>query len=110
MNKNALLKACRVQEIDMFFTDRGFSRTFIHKKILQPNFFISKRTYYRFLGVNAKRILKERFELDWKVELAKQEPFDYIGIMKNLKDAFDKNESRTSKSEYDDMVKEGSIH
>ncbi len=109
MNKNALLKACRVQEIDMFFTEKGFSRTYIHKKILQPTFFISKRTYYVYLGVNAKRKLKERYDIDWKVELAKQEPFDYIGVMKNLKDAF-KAESRMNNQDYIDMVRDGSIH
>ena len=109
MNKNTLLKACRIQEIDIFFCGKGFSRTFIHREILQPNFFVSKRRYYTLLGVNAKIKLKEKFGIDWKTELSK-EPFDYIGVMKNLESAFEKSESRISKEEYLDIIKEGSIH
>jgi hypothetical protein len=85
MTKNHLLLITRVQEIDLFFTEKGFSRKYIHSKIIYPSFFISERTYFKQLSVNSKKILREKYNLDWEKELNKHRNLDYIRIMEQLK-------------------------
>jgi len=110
MNKHSLLKVCRIQEIDLFFTERGFSRSYIFKTIIYPNFFISKATYYVYLGINAKSKLREK-GINWKKELDALVPVNYTQLMKELSGKSLFHDLTKSKFEdYDKMVKEGCKH
>jgi hypothetical protein len=82
MTKNQLLRIARIQQIDVFFTERGFSREYIHRRMIYPTFLISKRSYNEYLGINAKRILREKHHLNWEDELEKLQPVDFNKLMK----------------------------
>lgn len=84
MTKNQLLRIARIQQIDLFFTEKGFSRTYIHEKIIYPTFFMTSRSYYEYLRVNAKKLLREKHGIDWEQELKKHKPVDYLKIMEQM--------------------------
>lgn len=106
MNKLFLLKVCRIQEIVIFFSEKGFTKTYIYEKFVKPHFFISKKTYSNYMGINAKKKLKDMYNLDWKVELTNLKPVDYIGLMDELKRSTP-FKIPFPEGEYDQMVKEG---
>lgn len=87
MTTNQLLKIIKIQEIDIFFTKKGFTREFIHSELIYPNFFISRSTYYEYLRVNAKAKLTKK-GIDWKLELDKisSNNYNYNQLMDILKD------------------------
>jgi hypothetical protein len=85
MTKNTLLRIARIQQIDLFFTDRGFSKKYVHKKIIYPTYFISERTYFRYMEMNAKKMLRENFGVDWEQELNQHKPIDIVRLMDHLK-------------------------
>ena len=84
--KNQLLRIARIQEIDLFFTARGFSREFIYNRMIYPTYLISKRSYQDYLNVNAKRILREQHNINWRDELAKLKPVDANRLMEQSKE------------------------
>ncbi|MDD2984686.1 MAG: hypothetical protein PHQ74_15005 [Crocinitomicaceae bacterium] len=84
MTKNKLLLIIRMQEIDLFFTEKGFSRDWLHQQVIFPSFFVSKRSYARFLTINAKKQLREIYGLDWEKELKKYKAVNYMFIMEQL--------------------------
>lgn len=81
MTKNQLLRIARIQQIDMFFTKRGFSREYIFNRMIYPTYLISRRSYNNYLAINVKRILREKHRLDWKEELNKLQPVDFTSMM-----------------------------
>ena len=85
MTKNQLIKVIKIQEIDVFFTKKGFSRKYIHNKIIEPNFFIGRKTYYNYLGINAKAKMT-KLGLDWKEETERLQASNYKQLMEALKD------------------------
>jgi hypothetical protein len=58
-SKNHLKKVVRVQNITLEYTQKGVTQAWVYKNIIQPNFFISERTYARYLAKPAKKQLKE---------------------------------------------------
>ncbi|HRO75604.1 MAG TPA: hypothetical protein PLP27_05610 [Crocinitomicaceae bacterium] len=86
MTRNQLLRIARIQQIDLFFTERGFSREFIHDRMVYPTFLISKRSYNTYLTINAKKILREKHGIDWEQELSKLQPVDFNKMMEWYKD------------------------
>ena len=109
MNKHSLLKVCRIQEIDLFFTERGFSRSYIYKKIVYPNFFLTRDTYYNYLGMNAKARLKTK-GFDWRKELDAVVPINYVQLMKELSGKSIFQENKFNPADYTDMIREGCKH
>lgn len=100
-----LLRIVKVQEVDLFFTEKGFSRKYIYDKIIRPNFFVgTKRTYYRLLDKNAKAELKKR-GIDWRDELENNKPTDYQALMEILK-----NKDPLDIATYHKMLKDGGKH
>lgn len=86
MTKNQLLRIIRIQQIDLFFTQRGFSREYIYNRMIYPTYLISKRCYNDYLGIPAKKQFKERYCLDWEEELNKIKPIDINRIMEQYKE------------------------
>gem|GEM_PF-5608974 len=103
------MKVCRIQEIDLFFTERGFSRSYIYKTIIYPNFFISKRTYYEYLTINAKQKLTDT-GINWRVELSRIVPVNYTQLMKDMRANPIFKVEEINSNDYSDMVKEGCKH
>lgn len=86
MTKNQLLRIARIQQIDLFFTERGFSREFVHARMIYPTFLLSKRSYYDYLSINAKKILRDKHNINWEQELSKLKPVDFNKIMEQFKE------------------------
>jgi len=85
MTKQKLLRILWVQEIDLFFTQLGFSRAAIFRRIIFTTFFINQKTYHTYLGVNAKKLLKERYGIDWNTEKDNYRPVNFLSIMDDFK-------------------------
>lgn len=81
MTKNQLLRIARVQQIDLFFTSKGFARETIYKRLIFPAFIISRRSYNEYLTINAKKELRERYNIDWQTELKKLRVIDFDKLM-----------------------------
>ncbi|MDR1199934.1 MAG: hypothetical protein LBK94_13155 [Prevotellaceae bacterium] len=61
---NFLKKIVEVQNITLEHTARGCTQIWVYRKIIYPRFFISLKTYYRWLGEPVK---KELAELEEKI-------------------------------------------
>lgn len=59
--KNTLLKAIKVQNITLEHTRKGVTQEWVFENLVKDNFFISKRTYDRYLSINAKKLLKDLY-------------------------------------------------
>lgn len=57
--RNRLLKIARIQEITLEHTSKGVTQEWVFENIIKPTYFINKRTYYKYLAVNAKADLKK---------------------------------------------------
>lgn len=60
-------RALEVQEIYLTWTKTGLSNVEIYRRYIQPIYFISERTYYRYLERNAKRDVRQ-FEKDDNID------------------------------------------
>lgn len=56
-NLNRLRRIIEIQNITLKYTQQGVSQEYIYRNIIYPRFFISRQTYYRYLGEPAKRTL-----------------------------------------------------
>ncbi|TCN63701.1 hypothetical protein CLV25_11551 [Acetobacteroides hydrogenigenes] len=56
--KNLLTKVVEIQEITLEHTRRGVNQEWIYFHLIFPQYRISKRTYYNYLGTAAKAELK----------------------------------------------------
>jgi hypothetical protein len=56
---NYLKKVAEVQNITLEHTRRGISQAWVYRNVIYPRFFISLKTFYRWLGESAKRELAE---------------------------------------------------
>lgn len=59
--KHTLLKAIKVQNITLEHTRKGVPQSWVYENCIKEDFYISERTYYRYLGLNAKKLLKELY-------------------------------------------------
>lgn len=82
MNELNLLKICHIQTIDNLLVQKGIKRSHIYRKIINPYFFITNSTYYRYLGVNAKNILEDQFSVNWKEKINNTKDY-YLKIIYN---------------------------
>lgn len=57
--KNHLRKVIRVQEIYLRYSDQGCTNEYIFNKLIRPNFFISRSTFYEYLATPASKELKQ---------------------------------------------------
>ncbi len=62
--ENQLKKIIHVQEIYLEHSRRGVSGEYIFHKYIQPQFYISRATFYNYLSRNAKRELKRISEAE----------------------------------------------
>lgn len=60
-NESSTRRAIAVQEIYLEHAGRGVSNVYIYENYIRPVYFISERTFYRYLARNAKKELR-RFE------------------------------------------------
>lgn len=58
-NSNHLSKVVDIQNITLQYKERGCSQEWIYKKMIRPVYRISRSTYYKYLGINAKARLKK---------------------------------------------------
>lgn len=56
---NLLRRMIEVQTLVLQYQKEGRNQRWIHANIIYPKYLISIATYYRFLGTNAKKELKE---------------------------------------------------
>lgn len=56
---NHLRKVIAIQNITLEYKDKGCTQEWIYKKLIFPVYSISRRTYYKYLGMNAKAMLKK---------------------------------------------------
>lgn len=57
VNKYKLI--IKIQELTIEHQQHGANLKWIFENIIEPNFFISDRTYSKYLGINAKAELKK---------------------------------------------------
>jgi len=56
--RNILQRIIDVQDITIEYTANGVSQEYVFQKVIEPNYRISRRTYYNYLGTNAKKELR----------------------------------------------------
>jgi hypothetical protein len=58
-NRRILLeRMVEIQNITLEYTKKGITQEWAYWNVILPRFFISKRTFYRYMGVNAKKEIK----------------------------------------------------
>ena len=58
-HKNRLHRIVDIQTLYLEYQARGVSGEYIYKRMIAPHYRISRRTFYQYLAVNAKRQLAE---------------------------------------------------
>lgn len=56
--RNKLERIVVIQNITLEHTARGATQEWIYANLIFPTWFISKRTYYKYLSINARRELR----------------------------------------------------
>lgn len=56
--RNYLLRIIDIQNITLEHQNRGATKRWIFANIVKPNYYISEATYRKYLGINAKRLIK----------------------------------------------------
>lgn len=67
-NRNTLTKIIEVQDLTLEHTRRGISQKWVYNEIIKPRYFMSERTFYRYLSLNAKCILKKLNHFENKIK------------------------------------------
>jgi len=62
--KNVLNRIIDIQTITLQHTSQGVTQKFVYENYIKPVYHISRATYYQYLGTNAKRDLKQLFEIE----------------------------------------------
>lgn len=62
--ESVIRRALEVQEIYLRHKARKLPTVYIYRTYIQPKFFISERTFYRYLGRNAKKEVKQFNQLE----------------------------------------------
>jgi hypothetical protein len=57
--RNILTRISKIQEITLEHTRKGVTQEWVFKNVIYPNYTISRRTYYNWLGTPAKQELKK---------------------------------------------------
>lgn len=56
--RNYLVRIIDIQNITLEHQKRGATRRWIFINVIKPNYYISESTYRKYLGINAKRLIK----------------------------------------------------
>lgn len=54
-NRNFLTKIATVQKITLEYKEKGCTQEWIYKKLIYPNYFISRSTFYKYLRTTVAR-------------------------------------------------------
>jgi hypothetical protein len=54
-NRNFLTKIATVQKITLEYKEKGCTQEWIYKKLILPNYFISRSTFYKYLRTTVAR-------------------------------------------------------
>lgn len=57
--RNLLMKIIAVQNITLEQKKKGVTQEWVFDNLVSPRFFISRRTFYSWLAINAKKEIKE---------------------------------------------------
>lgn len=57
--KNIYERIIKIQNITLEHKEKGATQKWIYENVIRPQFFISRSTYYKYLGSEAKRLLKQ---------------------------------------------------
>lgn len=57
--ESTVRRALAVQEIYLEHQERELPNIYIFRQYIRPVYHISERTFYRYLGMNAKRLVKQ---------------------------------------------------
>ena len=71
VSKYFYIKIVLIQEEYLKYNKRGVQQLFIFKNYIQPRFFISLSTFKRYLDIPARRILRDKYGVDYKEEIKK---------------------------------------
>ena len=78
-NKKFLKKVLEIQEIYLRYSNRGHTGTWIYDNLIAPNYHISRRTLSNYLGMNARKELREaasKNEFETSLHTARQKAED----------------------------------
>lgn len=108
-SKPLLLKMCRIQQIELCLTRAGVSRDWIHREVIYPNFFIGRKTYYKYLNTNAKKALRDGYGVNWEEELNRLKPINYMQLMREVESQgiFNFEEEPLTAEQKMDVIKNG---
>ena len=56
--KNFYLKVLQIQKIALDYQEKGASKEWIYKNMIEPNYYISQRSFYLYLTINARKEIK----------------------------------------------------
>ncbi len=65
------------------------TKDWIHKNIIEPNFFVERTTFFNYLSTNADKELKQKTGIDYaeyrKNQIRKNQPINYMRLMEETK-------------------------
>jgi hypothetical protein len=64
--KNTLRRMVEVQNITLEYTSKGSTQEWVYENVIHPRFFISRSTYYSYLGMPAKAELRKLLQEEKK--------------------------------------------
>lgn len=59
IKENTIRKALAVQEVYLVYQGRHLSNVKIYELHIKEQFFISERTFYRYLSMNARKLVRQ---------------------------------------------------
>lgn len=57
--RNLLQRIIEIQNITLEQQARGVTKKWIFDNLIEPHYHVSARTYNKYLGINAKKLIKE---------------------------------------------------
>jgi hypothetical protein len=66
ISRNRLKRIVDIQDITLKYKKQGVTQKFIFENYIYPVYFITEVTYYRYLGTNAKLLLRKLEKEDTK--------------------------------------------
>lgn len=67
--RNLLTRIVDIQTITRQYTDNGVTQEYVYLNYIYPQYIISRRTYYTYLAINAKKELKQLNEAPIQLQL-----------------------------------------
>lgn len=67
--KNILAKIIAVQQLVKEYQRKGVTQEFVYREIVYPRYYISRRTFYEYLGTSSPKTELERIEKEEQQQL-----------------------------------------